>query len=310
MILRIKIFTSNLREFQGDSLQTTFTVPTDKREKIKLESQLIYAIWKKGIGRGGANIELEVRTAFVGEGAKISITVMGSKSKKLGTFDDLIFGNRYHCAIPLPPDLQIGEVLWFDVKISKLKLKGKSNRIPAYPMPELLSMTWDRNAARRGDIVKLIADFDRVHDNCNVTVFIYEYDRNGIHDSITQIPTTLKGTSLELLWEYQYHEDVNEIPTQTELNKYGATYNPPEYFFVVDIDGSKFGIEQESGILEFKDTIRIVVEDSGKNPLPNFPVTLFLPDGNQIEAVTDSSGIIMLEDQPPGKYKYTFAEEV
>lgn len=42
-----------------------FNKSTDEYHEIKLDSQLIYAIWKQGTARGGANTELEVRTAFL-----------------------------------------------------------------------------------------------------------------------------------------------------------------------------------------------------------------------------------------------------
>lgn len=286
-----------------------FTKSTDEYHEEKVDSQLIYAIWKQGIARGGSNTELEVRTAFVGEGAKIEITVKGTKSKKIMSFDDLIFGNRYTCAVPMPPDLEIDEDVFFEVKLSKQKLKGKSNPIPAYPMPEIISMSWDREVARRGDTVQLNAEFDRVQENCNVKVRIFEYDSDGVHDPIVTIPTTLKGKKLELMWEYEYHEDVDEIPTQEELEKYGGQYNPPEYFFVVDIDGAMCGDEQESGILKFKDEIEIIIQQSDGSPMPEMKVKIKLSNGDELEEVTDENGIILLEDQDPGSYTYELVEE-
>ncbi len=290
-------------------MEYTFTRATDESHIIKVESQLIYAIWKRGIARGGANIELEVRTAFVGEGAKISITIKGSKSKKLGSFDDLVFGNRYICAIPLPPDLELGEDVWFEVKLSKQKLKGKSNLIPAFPMPELLSMNWNQQEARRGDVLNLTAEFDRVQDDEKVTVHIYEYDSDGIHDPIAQIPTKLENKKLSLMWRYEYYEDTDEIPTQAELDKYGATYNPPEYFFVVDIDGSRFGEAQESGILKYMQSFRSVIRDCFQMPIVNQKVKLHLPDGSIKELTSDDNGEIIIEKLIPGKLFLEMVEE-
>ncbi len=284
-------------------MEYLFTKATNESHIIKVESQLIYAMWKKGIARGGANIELEVRTAFVGEGAKISITIKGSKSKKLGSFDDLIFGNRYTCAIPLPPDMELGEDVWFEVKLSKQKLKGKSNLIPAFPMPELLSMSWNQQVARRGDVLNLSAEFDRVQDDEKVTVHIYEYDSDGIHDPIVQIPTKLEHKKLSLMWQFEYHEDTDEIPTQAELDKYGTTYNPPEYFFVVDIDGSRFGEEQESGILGFKDFVEIVLTGSSGPASEGKELTIRLADNSEKTAQSDENGVFTFIDVPPGKWE-------
>ncbi len=283
-------------------MEYTFTKSVDEKHQIKVESQLIYAIWKQGVARGGANIELEVRTSFVGEGAKIAIVIKGSKSKKIGSFNDLIFGNRYICAIPLPPDLELGEDVWFEVKMSGQKLKGKSNLIPAYPMPELISMSWNQQVARRGDILTLSAEFDRVEDDAKVTVHIYEFDSDGIHDPVVQIPTKLENKKLNLLWRYEYHEDTDEIPTQQELDKYGASYKSPEYFFVIDIDGSRFGDEQESGILDFRETYSAKIIDSFRMPIPDQKVIVELPDGSTKEMISDEKGFIHDPDLLPGKF--------
>lgn len=37
----------------------------------------------------------------------------------------------------MPPDLEVGEDVFFEVKLGKQKLKGKSNPIPAYPIIKL-----------------------------------------------------------------------------------------------------------------------------------------------------------------------------
>ena len=124
-------------------METTYTKATNEYHEIKLTSDIIYAIWQKGIARGGAEIDLEVRTVFVGDGAPIKITVKGTESKKILTFKDAIFGNRFSATFPLPPDLKVEEELFFEVKLKDLGLNTISNSIPAFPMPELLSMNWD-----------------------------------------------------------------------------------------------------------------------------------------------------------------------
>ena len=288
---------------------TTFSFTTNKSYTQKLESSLIYTVWKQGRARGGAPIEIEVRTSFVGEGAQISIKVMGSSSKKITSFNDYIFGNRYRVAIILPPNLNVGEELWFDVKLSKQKLKGSSNRIPAFPMPQLLSMGWNQEIVREGDVVSFTAQFDRVQKHEPVIIHIYEYDRDGIHDLIAQIPAILKDGKLELLWQFEYHEDTNEIPTQTELNQYGKSYNPSEYFFVVDIDGLRFGDKQESGLLGYRRALSLVVCDSYQMPIKNQHVNVHIPDGSIEELISDDEGLVQIDEVVPGALYVEMVEE-
>ena len=88
-------------------------------------------------------------------------------------------------------------------------------------------------------------------------IIIYEFDRDGAHDKIVELPATVKNKKIELQWAYEYHEDTDEIPSDAEMQRYGRNYNPPEYFFTVKVDKQEFGKKQESGLLEFKDWIEI-----------------------------------------------------
>jgi hypothetical protein len=58
-----------------------YTVSTDKKEKIKLDSRTISADWLSSIARGGAEAELRVRTVFVAEGSSIEIKGRSSEGK-------------------------------------------------------------------------------------------------------------------------------------------------------------------------------------------------------------------------------------
>lgn len=208
--------------------------------------------------------------------------------------------------MPIPKDIKPDEDVWFEVKLSKLGLKGKSNAIPGMPEPVLTKIQWDKKEARRGDTVKLQAEFEQVADDTEAFVIIYEYDRDGNHDKIVTIPTTIKNRKIDLQWEYEYHEDVDEIPTDEEMKKYGKKYNPPEYFFVIDIDGYKLGEEQESGVLEFKDWIEIELRNKYGVPQNGVKFTVTTADGNKKQGQLDDKGYARIDDIPPGQYKVSF----
>ncbi len=243
-----------------------------------------------------------MRTDFVGEGATISITVKGSRSKKIVSFDDKIYGNRFTCAIPLPADLEVGEDVWFEVKLSKQKLKGKSNLIPAYPMPELIAMSWNQDIARRGDVLTLTAEFDRVQDNAEVTVHIYEYDQDGIHDPIAQIPTQLTSKKLELLWEYEYMK----IPMRSQLRLNSTSMVLLTIllntFLLLILMGGRFGEEQESGILGFREVYSAKILDTYKISIPNQKVKVHLSDGTINDLTSDQEGLVFDKNLLPGKF--------
>jgi len=289
-----------------------FTKSTDEEHKEKVDSRLIYALWKSGAARGGTDAKFEVRTSFVGQGAKIEVTVKGSDSGKIEKISDTIFNNRYNGQVTIPEDIEPGEDVWFEVKLSKQGLKGESNSIPGMPVPTCTKMGWDKKEARRGDTLKLQAEFEGVADNTEATVIIMEYDQDGNHDKIATIPTTITNRKIDLQWEYEYHEDVDEIPTQEEVEKYGNSYNPPEYFFVVIIDGVRFGEKQESGILAFKDWLEIQLELDEGVTVKDVEYIVHLPDNQQRKGKLDDKGYAREEKLPPGKTYVEFpgCEEV
>jgi hypothetical protein len=279
----------------------TYTKQTDQAHTITVDSSLIYALWRTGFARGGSSAGLEVRTSFVGDGASIEITVKGNDYGRIGKIKDKIYGNSYIGLVDIPAKIKPGETIWFEVRLSKQGLKGESNQIPAAPPIELRRMQWDKKEARRGDVVKLTAEMEGVRGGTDATVVIYEYDRDGNHDKIAAIPTEVKSRKVELDWEYDYHEDVDEIPTDEEMKKHGTSYNPPEYFFVVVVDGQRLGEAQESGLLEFKDTMRVRMEDADGNPAKGRKLTVEFSDGSTRDVQLGDDGAAVLEGVPPGK---------
>jgi hypothetical protein len=117
----------------------------------------------------------------------------------------------------------------------------------------------------------------------------------------------IKNSKIELDWEYEYHEDTDEIPTEEELSEYGRGYNPPEYFFTVKVADQEFGKDdQASGLLLFKDWLEIRLLKRGGEPFANEHYILTLPDGTTKEGDLDENGYVKLEDLPPGPCKVRF----
>jgi len=282
--------------------------PTDQAHTIKVDSCLISALWKSGSARGCGVALFEVRTSFVGEGSSIEILVKGREYGKITKIKDSIFANHYCGEASIPKKTKPGEDIWFQVKLPKLGINGTSNVIPAKPPIELRKMAWDKKEARRGDTLKIGAELEGTADDEEADVVIYEYDRDGNHDKIADLPTKIKNGKIDLSWEFEYHEDTDEIPTDKEMKKYGKSYNPPEYFFVVVVDGQRIGENQESGLLQFKDIVTITLHDVNRNPVPDQKYTLTLPDGSTRKGALDAKGKAEEKDVPPGAYTVEFPE--
>jgi len=272
---------------------------TDSEHEIKLDSQLIYAAWRTGRARAGGKAGFEVMTALVGNGAKIKIEGKSENGKKLGKINDVIKNNKFVGEFDIPEDIDLDDAVFFKVELPGNGLSGESNRIPAAPAITVTNMKWSAKEARREDVLTLSADVSGCDNGTDAMVTIYEYDRDNIHDKIVEIPAKIEKDKIELKWEYEYHEDTDEIATDEELKKYGKSYNPPEYFFVIEIDGQKFGRDQESGLLEFKDWIEIQL----MNLVGDETYTLYLPDGTERTGKFDEEGFIREDKIPPGKYE-------
>ncbi len=283
-----------------------FTKSTDTEHEIKLESSLISASWRSSKAIAGQTATFEVRTAFVGEGATIKIKGKSEKGKKLGKIKDVIKRNKYVGEFEIPEDTELDDMIYFEVELPKNDLEGESNRIPVFPPVQVFNLKWSAKEARRGDVLTLSADINGLRDHTEVTIIIYEYDRDSAHDKIIELPATVMSKRIELQWEYEYHEDTDEIPTQEELDKYGGKYNSPEYFFTVKVEDTEFGVKQESELLEFKDWFEIKLVDEDGNPMASEQYVLHLAQGQQRRGTLDDKGVGREENIPPGKVTIEF----
>ncbi len=279
---------------------------TDSEHSIKLDPRLVSMMWRDGVAYAGGKAFFEVTTAFVGNGAKIKATGKSAKGKKLGKINGKVLANRFVDAFDIPEDMDKDDKIYFDIDISGNSLSGTSEMIPVQPVVRVSNMKWSEDIARRGDVLKLTADVKGIKNGTEVLVTIFEYDRDSSHDKIVSIPSTINDEKLELEWEYEYHEDTDEIPSQEEMERYGSQYNPPEYFFTIKIGGKEYGREQESGLLEFKDWIELELYDDDGNPRADEDYKIIFADGSEQEGKLDSEGKVRLEDIPPGGYRVFF----
>ncbi|UCC44001.1 MAG: hypothetical protein JSU65_12950 [Candidatus Zixiibacteriota bacterium] len=285
-----------------------FNKGTDTEHEVELESHLISASWTPGCAFAGHAARFEVNTALVGAGAKIKVTGKSEKGEKLGKVSGEIRNNTFVDEFDVPEDMEPGDRIYFEVELPDNSLDGESNHIPVFPPPRIKSIGWSATEARRGDILTLSAEVENIRDETEVKLVIYEYDQDGAHDRITELLAKVMNARVELEWEYEYHEDTDEIPTEEERQKYGASYNPPEYFFTIKIEDLELGREQESGILKFKDWFEIRLADDIGEPVPDEKYVLYLPDGSKREGTLDSNGYAREENIPPGTISVEFPD--
>jgi hypothetical protein len=162
-------------------------------------------------------------------------------------------------------------------------------------------MGWDKKEVRRGDEVKITVQFDSgVEDEDEATIIIYEFCPDNNHEKVISIPTQIMNNKIDLTWKYECPVDTDQIPTQQELDPYKKNYKHLEYFFVVLLDEQRIGVNQESGLLRFKDTVEVHVSDNYGQPLKDQTIKITLPDGTTKEIKTDATGKLTDKDLPPG----------
>jgi len=279
---------------------------TDEEHEVKLESSLVSAGWDNTGAFTGGTAAFYIKTAFVGEGAPIKITGKSSKGKKLGNITGEVRSNSYTGKFDIPEDIELGDEIYFKYKLSKNSIDGESEAIPVFPAPVLKSMKWSQEEARRGEVLTLKAEFDKVDNDTDAVLTIYEYDEDKAHDKITEMDVKIEGKKIEVEWEYEYHEDTDDIPDDEEKKRYGGSYNPPEYFFTVKIDEFELGNNQESGLLKFKDWVEIALNDNLGRPVTDEDYVLTLPDGSERKGTLDKDGRAIEKDIPPGKINIEF----
>lgn len=283
---------------------------TDKIHEIKLDSKITNVNWRQKSVVVGNKVSFFIQTHYVGNESdieikfedkkgKVKVSTIDNPKKTKGSITDKIYGNQYMGTIIVPEKAK--EELKFTVKLKKHNIEMKSKPIKVYPKVNITNLKWSQKEARRGDIVKLSADVENLPDAEEIMILIYEYDQDGAHDFITKFPCPVKNKKIETEWEYEYHEDTDEIPTQKEKEKYGKNYNHPEYFFVIDFYGQRFGDNQESKLLEFKDWIEFELIDTSGNPIKEEEYELTFADGTKKKGKLDKEGKVRIEDVPPGK---------
>lgn len=265
---------------------------TDKAHKVTLKSKITHALWGRKSASIGEKVHLEVRTQFVGNGSDIQIKVQDKSGKTLEKIADKIYADQFKGSVEIPQKAK--EELTFTVKLPRHGLEKKSEILNVLPARIITNAKWDKKEAGRGDTLKLMAETKEIPDDTEVVISIYEHDQDGAHDFITKLPVRVRGNKIGAEWNFEYHEDVDDIPTDKEMKKVGKSYNHPEYFFIARCGGA----EAKSGLLKFKDWIEVkLLGYTGKEKY-----ILKFPDGTQRKGSFNDKGMLKEENLPPGKF--------
>lgn len=260
---------------------------TDTTHQVTLPSSIEQVQWTDLQAAPGGAVGLEISTRYVGNAATLQIKLTDHRGTTHETFQGQIHNNHLTTRIRVPPKAE--KALYAEVKFPKHGLNQKSPALLLMPPVKVKNPRWSESEARRGDTLTCTAEVEEAPNGTEATVTILEHDRDGGHDLVSRIPTSVKDGKVEVKWDFEYHDDVEDIPTEEEAEK---GYHPPEYFFRVDVSG----VEAESDLLTFKDWVEFEL----KTYTGSEEYILHLPDGSQRKGAFDSDGSMREEDIPPG----------
>ncbi|MDD5673345.1 MAG: hypothetical protein PHC61_04225 [Chitinivibrionales bacterium] len=287
-----------------------YIVSTDKKEKIKLDSAIIYADWLSQTAYGGTEAMLEVQTVFVAEGSAIEIKATNSKGKSPAIIKGKIFNDKFTGKLLIPEKVEQGALISFEAKLPKHGLKLDSfSQIPTAPLFHVTKMAWDRKEVKRGDIVSMEAEFEQIADETEALLVVYEYDQDGNHERVASFSASVKSRKVKVQWEFDFPRDTSQIPAEAELQKHGKHYQQPQFYFIVVVDGLRIGEKQESGLVKFIDYIDFTFN----NPFGRLPkdhdLVLYLPDGTNKKIALDDNGHAFADNLPPGPTQYKWEKK-
>jgi hypothetical protein len=265
---------------------------TDQVHEVELESAINQAMWDRPAASIGQDVEVLVYTHFVGDGSSIRITVRNGSGRRLDRFEGQVYGNRFRGTWTVSDRAE--ETAYFQAELRDHGLEEDSEEMEIIPPIEITNARWSQQEAQRGDELTLTADVTNVPDGIEAQIEIYQHDEDDAHDLITEFTTLVESNRVEAEWEFEYHGDTGDIPTEEESED---GYRPPEYFFRVTI----WGVSADSGLLEFKDWIEVNLCDDAGNAIGEKEYVIHLADGQQRSGTLDEDGHVREEDLPPGR---------
>jgi len=284
-----------------------FAKATDVEHKVKLVSWLISVEWCHAYALAGEKAIFEVYTAFVGYDAPITVNVKNAKGRLIDKLKSSIRNNKYRGEISVPANMKLNELIHLEVDLPDNGISGKSLAIPVIPRASVNAMKWNVQQAKQGDVVSLTAGISGVQDDSEVIITIYEYDRDNIYERIVDLPTAVKNGKIEVFWEFEFQENLDDIPTEQDLQKYGRHYQAPQYFFTIMVENKEFGRKQESGLLTLNCDLTIDARDAAGKALANATYLVSFAGGTQKQGTLDGKGHAVEQNVPPGKVAAQFS---
>jgi len=271
-----------------------FKAPTNRTQKVKLDSSIQLITWSKSNAASGSMIGIEVLTNFVGNNSDISIDISDKSGKKFDTIKGKISGNAFWLNYTIPENAR--DELYAEVKLPKHGLTSRSQSLYLVPPVILKNLKWDKSEVHRDDILKLSADVIGVPDGTEAIIAIWEQTSINTKEQIVEFISLVKKSKVENEWELQYPGDVKDIPIAGETPD---GYFHPGFFFSITVAN----VKADSDVIKFFDFLDFQLLDAFKKPVASVEYILHLPDGTKRSGKADESGKAFEDKLAPGRIK-------
>ena len=205
---------------------------TNEVTEVTLPSAIDRVAWTRQRVAPGGTVGLKIFARFVGNGASMQLKLTDHRGSSFGTFNDQLYNNQLTVEITAP--LKARDALYAEVKFPDHSLSETSPPLLITAPVVIQNVQWSEAEARRGDVLTLSADVEGVPDGTEAQLTIFEHDEDGAHIPVTRFAPLVDEGCVELEWEYEYHDPTKDIPKDAEVEE---GYRPPEYFFVVEVEG-------------------------------------------------------------------------
>lgn len=267
--------------------------------KASLESKVSRVQLEKRFVSEGTKMGVKVLTSMAGNGAELELVLTDINGQRCGKVVGKVYGNQFVADISIPKSAE--EVIYVKANLNKGDSKESEALFVVTPV-KISNAKWDKQDARRGDILKTFVELRDVPESGRADISIWNFDGEGENDLIASFPVRVKDQRITYEWEFDYHEDTDAIPTEEDSER---GYNPPEYFFRVEVQG----VVAESPCLVFKDWIEIEIKTPTGEVIADREFIAIFPNGEEKKGKTDDEGRARLEDVPPGPYSISFETE-
>ncbi len=278
----------------------------DKKNVIKLTSQILSVLWQTPQATVGGNVNLIVELHNVGDASQVSVSLIDASGKNVGSAKGKVAKNKSIIAIVVPDTAK--EKLFAIAKLSDHKLELSSSPLVVIPRIQIRDVQiWDGENKQKLDYIPdgeaciLKAKVDGVSDQAMVDWSVRIRMPAGASTIAKSGKSTLKQAAFEQDFQWTFGSRNQKIKAKEERDKYGEGYENPQAELVISL----LGATAVSAAIPIKQCmiLRYQVAKGQAGPFEGKKITIKDPSGKEESRTIPANGEIRVEQTQPGTYE-------